>query len=207
MAEKSKTSVKGKSQAKKKPPVKKKAEVKKVVENVTATTEEKLMNKIEIAKSTGTIKTTQKTFDDDDMVQVASMQSGTTIVINEEKPFDVTEFNKFLAVEPVRYGTLVSRKKKGTKIFEEMLYILDEDAIRELGLEKVYEKMGKLEDVVELLNGDVNDILKFIDGASKATIGIVTQILFSKIKNKEKLDYFKTKMIAEKLGIELDFDI
>jgi len=181
-------------------------EVEEVVEVVEETVESKLEDKIAKAKIVGVSKGGRKVFDEEDMVQVASIATGRVTLKNPEKPYDVTEFERFFTIEPVRYGTLSNLRKKGTETFSKLLYILDDEVSKTLGLTKIYNDMGKIEDIIGILEGDTDDIIKFIDTANKATKTIITQILFSKIENKEKLDYFKTKILSEKLGIELNLD-
>ena len=96
------------------------------VEIVEETVESKLEDKIAKAKTAGVSKGGRKVFDEEDMVQVASIATGRVTLKNPEKPYDVTEFERFFTIEPVRYGTLSNLRKKGTETFSNLLYILDD---------------------------------------------------------------------------------
>ena len=167
---------------------------------------EKIESNIEIAKAT-TVKKVVRELDDEDMVLVASIASGMTQLRNSEKPFDEYYWNGFGSIEEVRYGTLVQFRKKSDEMFKTMLYVMDEQAIKELRLEKAYEHIGSLENLVKLFDKPAQEIVRFIDASTPELKRVLSQILFNKLERKEPIDYFVLKVLAEKLDIELSVDL
>jgi hypothetical protein len=50
-------------------------------------------------------------------------------------------------------------------------------------------------------------VLNFIEKASPTVKNVVAEIFHNKLQRKEKIDLFEAKVIAEKLGVELNLDI
>jgi len=153
------------------------------------------------------LKKTEQTIDDEDLVAVASFASGKTQLTNSEKPYDEYIWDGFGTVEDVRFGTLKQIRKKSDEAFKTMLYVLDDLAIKELGLAKVYEKIGSLDSLINIFDKPVTEIVKFVDNSSPQVKAVLAQILHNKLERKESIDYFSLKILAEKLGIELNSDL
>lgn len=184
--------------------IKKEVVEKEIPQSITETVEKN----IEVAKQTGTLKKEIRKIDDETMVAVASFASGTTNFKNQSEPYDSYVFDGFGSVEDVRFGSLRDlRRKKGEEPFKKMLYILDEEAIKALGLEKVYSEIGRLEDLIKVFDNDLTSILNLIEKSSPTVKGVIREIFFNKLQRKERIDLFEAKTIAEKLGVELNLDI
>ena len=167
---------------------------------------ESLKDTLDKAKERGVQKVKKKKFDDEDLVPVASFASGMTILTNSIAPYDETIWNNFGDVEDVRYGTLDYIKKRHKDAFSKMLYVLDEEAVEALGLVKVYEKVGRLEYIIDIFDKPLEEIINFIDKSSKERRVVLTEVLNNKIQNKEDINIFKFKAVAEKLGMEINLD-
>lgn len=168
---------------------------------------ESLKETLDQAKERGVQKAKKKKFDDEDMVPVASFASGMTRLENKIAPYDETIWNKFGDVEDVRYGTLDYIRKRHKDAFSTMLYVLDEDAVEALNLGSVYEKVGRLEYIIDIFEKPLEEIISFIDKSSKERSLVLKEILNNKLQNKEDISHFKLKAIAQKLGMELNLDI
>lgn len=143
--------------------------------------------------------------EEEDMVLVASYATGRTQLINSEKPYDETYWEKFGLVEEVRFGTLERlRRKNGTDTFTKFIYVLDEQAVKQLNLTKVYEEFKAPTELVKVFELPLEDIIKFIENAGKNLQPVLREILISKIQNKENINAFNLIAIAEKLEIDLD---
>lgn len=165
-------------------------------------------NNIKEAKEKGTSKKKVVKIDDETMIAVASFASGTTNFKNQSEPYDSYVFDGFGAIEDVRFGSLRDlRRKKGEAPFQKFLYVLDVDAVKALGLDKTYEKIGKLEDLIKIYDTDLQTVLNFIEKANDSVKEVLVQIFFNKIERRESIDLFEARAIADKLGIELNLDI
>jgi len=177
------------------------------VEKVAETDVEIMTENIKNAKKTGAKKAVKKVFDDEDLIPVASFIAGRTNYMNKEKPYDEYTWDKFGEIEEVRYGTLVQMKRKGGKAFKKMLYVLPEDAQKDLGLVNIYAKIGKLEEIINILDKPLMEALNYIEGTSKEVKDIIRQILINKLERKESIDLFVFKAVAEKLGMDLNLEL
>lgn len=210
-----KTGATKKTATTKKAPAKKTVEPtieKEVVESIDATENKKeysesLKETLDEAKERGVQKAKKVKFDDEDLVPVASFASGQTRVLLKTPPYDEIIWEKFGDVEDVRYGTLDYLKKRYKDVFSKMLYVLDEEAVEALNLGKVYEKVGKLEYIIDIFEKPLEEIINFIDKSSKERSIVLKEILNNKLQNKEDISHFKLKAIAQKLGMELNLDI
>lgn len=181
-----------------------KVEEKEVPKSIVETVEKN----IETAKEQGTSKVQSRKIDDETMIAVASFASGTTNFKNQSEPYDQYVFEGFGAIEDIRFGSLRDlRRKKGEEPFKRFLYVLDEDAVKALGLEKVYSEIGRLEDLIKIYDKDLQTVLNFIDRANPSVKRVLTEIYYNKLERKERIDLFEARAIAEKLGIELNLDI
>lgn len=172
--------------------------------------EEIVENKIEVTPTVKKAseepkKAEAKKLEDEDMVVVASYLSGRNQLTNNDKPFDSYVWLKFGATEEVRFGTLVQlRKKVGITVFTEALYILNEQAVKQLGLEKVYSELKPPKELKKVFELSLEDGLKFIENSSKELKLVLREILIDKLQNKENINFFNLRAYAEKLNIELD---
>ena len=159
--------------------------------------------KIEEVKNT---KTQAKVYSDEDMIVVASIKSGRTNLYNDEKPYDEYIWEKFGDVQEVRFGRLESLKRKtGDEVFKTMLYVLDEQAVKQLRLEKVYDNIGDLVKLEKLFSLQADEFIRFVNNAPEITKTILRELLFDKIERKEDINVFNLQIWAEKL--DMDFDI
>jgi hypothetical protein len=157
-------------------------------------------------KEVKTAKKEAKQFDDEDMVLVASIKSGRTYLRNNEKPYDEYIFEKFGDVQEVRYGRLDTlRRKLGEDPFKTMLYVLDEDVVKQLRLGKIYENIGKLADLEKAFYLKADEFIRFVDNCPEQTREILREILSDKLERKEDINVFNLQIWAEKL--KMDFDI
>jgi hypothetical protein len=170
------------------------------------TLEEELGSAVKTAKQLGVTKNKVRVFDDEDMVPVISIATGGTDAKNPNKPFDNTHFEKLGDVQSIRFGTLSWLRANKKDCFKSMLYILDEEVIKELGLQKTYDGFGKIEDIIKILDAPLKTVINFVDNASKEVKNIVGQILIDKIQRKESIDYFKVKAVSEKLELDIDME-
>lgn len=169
---------------------------------------EKVEKNIAVAKETGTLKKTVRKIDDETMIAVASFKGGKVQYKNESEPYDFYVWEQFGDVQDVRYGSLRDlRRRSGEEAFKKMLYILDEEAVAELGLTKVYAEVGSLEDMLTLFDKPLAVILKFVENASPQIKEVLRQIMYNKLERKEPVDLFTAKTLAEKLNIELNLDL
>lgn len=160
-------------------------------------------SKIEQVK---TAKADVKFYSDEDMVIVASIKSGRTNLYNDEKPYDEYIWEKFGDIQEVRFGRLDTlRRKSGEEVFKTMLYVLDEQAVKQLRLEKVYENIGDLVKLEKLFNLQADEFIRFVNNAPEITKTILRELLFDKIERKEDINVFNLQIWAEKL--DMDFDI
>lgn len=171
-------------------------EVKEVVEEVKEVKEVKPepKKKVEVKK-----------LDSEDMVLVASYASGLTKLTNPDKPFDEYQWEKFGETDEVRYGTLEQLKRKnGNDLFTKFIYVLDEQAVKQLGLEKIYSEMKAPDELSKVIDLKLDHAIKFIEGSNQNTKNALREILIGKIQNKENINAFNLVALAEKLEIELD---
>ena len=169
---------------------------------------EKVESNIATVKETGTLKKAVRKIDDETMVAVASFKGGKTQFRNEAEPYDFYVWEQFGDVQDVRYGSLRDlRRRSGEEPFKKMLYVLDEEAITELGLAKVYAEIGSLEEMISIFDQPLQVILKFVDNASPQVKEVLRQIMYNKLERKEAVDLFTAKTLAEKLNIELNLDL
>jgi len=154
-----------------------------------------------------TLKKAEQTIDDEDLIAVASFASGRTQLINSEKPYDEYVWDGFGTVEDVRFGTLKQIRKKSDDAFRNMLYVLDDLAIKELGLTKIYENIGSLDDLIKIFDKPIAEILRFVDNASPQVKTVLAEILSNKLERKEPIDHYVLNDLAKKLGIELNSDL
>ena len=168
---------------------------------------ESLKDTFDQAKERGVQKAKKRKFDDEDLVPVASFASGETRLLNKKPPYEETYWEKFGDVEDVRYGTLSYLKNKHKDAFATMLYVLDEEAVEALGLNKVYDKVGKLEYIVDIFEKSLEEIIAFIDKSGEERKIVLREILNNKLQSGAEISYTKMKGIAEKLGMELNLDI
>lgn len=146
-----------------------------------------------------------KKLDSEDMVLVASYASGLTKLTNPDKPFDEYQWEKFGETDEVRFGTLEQLKRKnGNDLFTKFIYVLDEQAVKQLGLEKLYSEMKAPDELAKVIDLPLDHSIKFIEGSNQNTRNALREILIGKIQNKENINAFNLVAIAEKLGIELD---
>jgi hypothetical protein len=177
-----------------------------VEEPVVESIVEKVEKNLEVAKAMP-IKKATNTIDDEDFVAVASFASGMTQIINPEKPYDEYYFDGFGSIEEVRFGTLKQIRRKGDTAFRTMIRVLDETACQELGLTKMYDEIGKLEDLITVFDKPTHEVVAFIDKSSKQVKEVLREILFNKLERKENINYFSLKILAEKLDINLNTDL
>ena len=165
-----------------------------------AETKEEKVEKKETVK-----KVEVKKLDSEDLVSVAAYTSGLTKLTNPEKPFDDYQWEKFGTAEEVRYGTLEQMKRKnGNDIFTKFLYVLDEKAVKQLGLEKIYSELKAPKELEKVIDLPLDHSIKFIDGCNANTKIVLREILISRIQNKENINAFNLMALAEKLDIQLD---
>ena len=178
-----------------------------VVEEVV---EEKVeeVKEVEKPKKTAPVETKKEKVEklqDEDMVLVASYASGLTKLVNPEKPFDEYQWEKFGLTEEVRYGTLEQMKRKnGNDLFTKFIYVLDERAVAQLGLTKLYSELKSPVELDKVINLDLDHAIKFIEGSNASTKVVLREILIGKIQNKENINAFNLMALAEKLDIQLD---
>ena len=169
---------------------------------------EKIETNIAVAKESGTLKKVVKKIDDETMVAVASFKGGKTQFKNEIEPYDFYVWEQFGDVQDVRFGSLRDlRRRSGEEPFKKMLYVLDEEAITELGLAKIYAEVGSLEEMITLFEKPLAVVLKFVENASPQVKEVLRQIMYNKLERKEPVDLFTAKTLAEKLNIELNLDL
>ena len=154
---------------------------------------------------TQSLKKIKQTIDDEDMIAVASFASGRTQLRNPKEPYDEYIWEGFGAIEDVRFGILKDTRKRyeGIQAFENMLYVLDDLAVIELGLTKTYEKIGSLDNIIKIFDRPLADVIRFVDSATPQIKIVLGQILHNKLERKEPIDYFVLETLAEKLGVEL----
>lgn len=178
-----------------------------VVEESVAKELESLPSEIE--KKVEEVKSEKKAIkklQDDDMVMVASIKSGSTKLSNNEKPYDEYYWEKFGDVVEVRYGRLdLLRRKNGEEPFKTMLYILDKDAVEQLRLQKVYDNIGDLVQLEKIFALREDDFIRFVDNAPEVTKTILREIFFDKMQRKENMNFFSVQTWVERL--DLDFDM
>lgn len=157
-------------------------------------------------KEVKSAKTEVKTYSDEDMIMVASTKSGRTYLRNDEKPYDEYIFEKFGDVQEVRFGRLdLLRRKSGEEVFKSMLYVLDEYAVEQLKLGKIYANIGNLVDLEKLFFLPVDEFIRFVNNCPETTTQILREILSDKLERKEDINVFNLQIWTEKLG--MDFDI
>jgi hypothetical protein len=150
-------------------------------------------------------KATPKKLEEDDMVLVASYASGLTKLTNNDKPFDEYIWERFGEVQEVRYGTLEQKKRKnGNDLFTKFVYVLDEQAVKQLGLEKVYSELKPPAELEKIINMSLEHSIKFVEGANDNMRLALREILINKVQNKENINAFNLIALAEKLDIQLD---
>jgi len=163
-----------------------------------------IVQKIEQAQETKVLKTSKRIFDDEDMIPVASLKAGRVIFNNPHPPYDYIVWENFFDVEYVRYGTLSQIKRKGGQPFKTSLYVVDKDVQKALNIERFYKGLGNLNEIANILELDLNRALEIIEKSDEKTKNIIREVLSNKIANKEKIDFFKLKAIAEKINMELN---
>ena len=146
---------------------------------------EKIETNIAVAKESGTLKKVVKKIDDETMVAVASFKGGKTQFKNEIEPYDFYVWEQFGDVQDVRFGSLRDlRRRSGEEPFKKMLYVLDEEAIAELGLAKIYAEVGSLEEMITLFEKPLAVVLKFVENASPQVKEVLRQIMYNKLERK-----------------------
>lgn len=186
----------------------KETKIEKPIEKKEESITEKAIKNVEKAKKTGTKKAQKKTvFDEDDMVPVASLSgSGQLNHKNPSEPYDRYTWFGFGDVQMVRYGTLKGLKDRRDQALGLYLYILDEEVIKALGLKHTFDKLGSFDKIAKILDQDLDVIINFIDNNPKELGGTIRRLLIDKMTRKENIDYFKLKVLAEKLDIDLEAD-
>jgi len=174
------------------------SDVKSITENIT--------EKVTKAKTDGVTKVVKKVFDDEDLVPVATFVGGLTRFTNPIAPFERYVWGKFGDIEQVRFGALKGLKQRRSSAFKEMLYVLDDSVIQELGLQHTYSKIGKLEDLVNILDKDLSESIAYIENASKEIKSVLIEIMTNKLERKEPIDVFKLKALGEKLEMDWNLD-
>ena len=86
-----------------------------------------------------------------------------------------------------------------------MLYVLDEDAVEQLKLGKIYSNIGNLVDLEKLFFLPVDEFIRFVNNCPETTTQILREILSDKLERKEDINVFNLQIWTEKLG--MDFDI
>ena len=146
------------------------------------------------------------TIDDEDTVLVASYFGGRLQIKNPEKPYDEYVFEGFGEVQEIRFGTLQSLRRRidGHEMFVKLAYVLDEDAVEQLGLKKFYADLPHPIDMPKLFSRPIEDIIKFIDMSNESTKQVLREILNDILEKKEEISYYVIKIVAEKLNYELN---
>jgi len=174
----------------------------KVVEEVKPAPAKEVVVKSEVLKVES--KQVEKTsYSDEDFIDVFCLRGGRVNYDNSEKPYDAYTWEGFGSYQPVRFGTMMQARRRGTELFK-ILYIPCPHAQKQLNIVKEYESFGVLADYEKLFDQPIGDIMKFIDKCDNDSKTVVSEILF---REKDKLSFAKVKAVSEKLGLSIDIDL
>jgi hypothetical protein len=144
-----------------------------------------------------------KKLKNNDEVTVVNNTVGKLIYISNKTGFQMV-LDGYGAIDKIPFGELITMKSSQPKFINDAwLIILDEEAIKQLKLEKQYENIIKPDDLdsfYDLNDKKMGEMLDNMPNQMKETIAKITK---QKIENRELNDLFKIKLIEEKLGIEL----
>lgn len=147
-----------------------------------------------------------KELQDDDYVSTFSCFRGQlNLTSKDNAEYDEYVYSDFLEVKPVRFGFLKSlRRMNSDAITKPMFYIADEQAIKQLRLERAYKNILDPRTLVDVLKKNQNDLIEFIDNADMNTKKLLRELAISKIENEELTHHGKMMVLAEKLKFKLN---
>lgn len=161
--------------------------------------EEKVIKEVKKEEVKMTTKQTKK-YTKDDMIPVSNYTSGKAFISNP-LTFEKVILEGFGDIVEVTYGTLdYIRRSKGVKPFQKYIYIMDEDAVKQLNLD--YSGMKSPNEFSDLVQSDVKVILAFIDSAPDSVVKSFKEFVISKVNSGEIDSFVKVKLLSEKLGFE-----
>lgn len=173
--------------------VAKKAPAKKAIEEVT-----EVVEAVKVEK-----KPEKRKIGSDENIEIMNNTTGRYKYVSNRSGFTV-EMNDYADLESIPFGelrTMSSSQKR--HITDAFIVILDEDAVKELGYEKLYENVVNREGIEELLadHEKLDEILPKMPKTMRETIGAIAK---RKFKNKELYDTRVKAVIEKNLAITID---
>lgn len=163
------------------------------------------LNKVEETKIS---KSKDIEFNQFDEVEVYSYVDGELLLKSDE--IGVTEthtFHGFLDKKYVTYGFLRSLRDKNPKAISlPVIYIDDENVIKSLRLERIYEELFKPSDLDAFFKKSKGDIIDILDNADRGLRKLLRDASLAMIKKEKLVDYNKIKILSEKLDFVLEKD-
>lgn len=148
------------------------------------------------------------TLSDDTVIPVKSMTYG-TLIYKSRKTNAIYTWDNIGAVEPMTIGAITEmNNSKSDFLRKPYLVLMDNDAIKQFRLTKIYENLAKVADLKTLFASDIDTISKALDDALNVNL---RDILISKVrtmyKNKVLKDIDIIRLLERKLQFDLSDDV
>lgn len=146
----------------------------------------------------------KKKFNRDDMIPVANNTTGQLVYINPRTK-EKWVLNGYGDTAEWPYEEIATCNSTYPKITHApWLLILNDDVVKNLGLEKVYENIFKPEEVEKFINLPNDKFKEFITKASEGMKPIIVEVIKQKIEN-GNFDSLSKKRIVEEI-YKINFD-
>jgi len=150
-----------------------------------------------------------KEFGKDDYVKVYSLRYGNLTLRSADTHIpDTYVFNGYMDVQDVRFEVLQSLQRRSDKCLTlPWIYISDEDAIKQLRLDRAYKNILTPDKIKEVFNSNDKKLLEFINMVDDNTKKTLREIAIGKINSEEITNFGTIRLLQDELKINMKEDI
>lgn len=156
-------------------------------------------------QDTETVEEVKELQDDDYVSTFSCFRGQLNLTSKDNAEYDEYVYSDFLEIKQVRFGFLKSlRRMNSNAITKPMFYIADDQAIKQLRLERAYKNILDPRTLVDVLKKNQRDLIEFIDNADMNTKKMLRELAISQIENEQLTHHGKMMVLAEKLKFKLN---